>query len=1142
MTRRWHTSASILALAAFYFCASKFGLSLAFVHASATAVWPSSGIALAVLLLWGYRLWPGIFLGAFLVNITTQGSVATTLGVAAGNTLEALLGAWFVNRFAGGLKAFERARNIFKFVLLAAILSTALSATIGVTSLSLGGFAQWDQYPAIWLTWYLGDMVGDLIVAPLLVIWMTQPLFPLKSKRILEGAALLLTVILVGLIMFLGKIPSGVEYLAIPPLLWAAFRFGERGAVTSVFVMSGIALLGTLQGHGPFATLSPHTSLLLLQAFLGSITMIALVLAAVVAEHKRAEERLQLQDTVSRILAESPALREAAPKIVQVLCEGAGWEVGAVWNLDRTANELVCVEVWHLPSVNVPEFEATTRQRSFAPGIGLPGRVWSSGKPAWVPDVTKDSNFPRASVATKEELHAAFCFPIKLGDEILGVIECFSREVREPDDHFLRMVGDIGTQLGQFIERKRAEEGLRAKEAQLRLVTDSSAVMLAQCSRDLRYRFVNRACAEFLGRTPDEIVGKPIVEILGEEAYKRIRPYVEMVLQGRPVEFETEVPYERIGRRFMRVAYTPEKDAKGNVLGWVAAISDITEHKRAEAAVRQNEERTRLIFDTSLDAVITIDRQGCITDWNPQAEKVFGWTKSKAIGKKLAEAIIPHRYREAHERGLRHYLDTGVGPLLKKRIELTALHLDGREFPVELAITPVVVEDQIYFSAFIRDITERKEAEEALLRAKDLLAKSNEELETRVRERTGELEQAHAALLRDIEEQKRLEAELRQAQKMESIGTLAGGIAHDFNNILNIIKGYTSLLAGHRSADATVTESLKVIDQAIERGASTVRELLTMARKTEPLLVPTSANDVISKLTRLLRETFPKMIDIVLDLDPKLPPIMADPNQISQALLNLCVNARDAMPTGGRLILRTTVVDGRKVQERHAEAKTEPYVCIEVIDSGVGIDEDIRSRIFEPFFTTKGTREGTGLGLAIVYGIVKNHNGFIDVESAANRGTTLRLYLPVALSEEERSMDEMTRRESLGSKRAASRGTILLVEDEENMVHLLRKVLSRHGYQALVALDGEEAIDLYHRHKLEIDVVLLDLGLPKIAGWDVILKMKEENPGVKVVVASGYIEPELKSEMYRAGVKDFVYKPYTIDHVVETLQTLIENP
>src|SRR5213594_1502245 len=423
MTRRWHTYASILALAAFYFCAGKFGLSLAFVHASATAVWPLSGIALVVLLLWGYRLWPGIFLGAFLVNITTQGSVATTLGVAAGNTLEALLGAWFVNRFANGLKAFERARNIFKFVLLAAILSTVVSATIGVTSLSLGGFAQWNHYPAIWLTWYLGDMVGDLIVAPLLVIWMTQPLFPLKSKQLLEGAALLLTVIFFGLIVFLGRIPSGVEYLAIPPLLWAAFRFGERGAITSVFVMSGVALLGTLRGLGPFATPDPNTSLLLLQAFMGSITMIALVLAAVVAEHKRAEERLQLQDTVSRILAESPALREAAPKIVQVLCERAGWEVSAIWHLDRTADELTCAEVWHLPSINVPEFEATTRQRRFAPGIGLPGRVWSSGKPAWVPDVTKDSNFPRAPVATRERLHAAFCFPIKLGDETLGVIE-----------------------------------------------------------------------------------------------------------------------------------------------------------------------------------------------------------------------------------------------------------------------------------------------------------------------------------------------------------------------------------------------------------------------------------------------------------------------------------------------------------------------------------------------------------------------------------------------------------------------------------------------------------------------------------------------------------------------------------------------
>ncbi|HYY73020.1 MAG TPA: MASE1 domain-containing protein, partial [Candidatus Bathyarchaeia archaeon] len=452
MIRAWQLVAPNLAVVGAYFLAGKFGLSLAFFHASASAVWPPSGIALAALLLWGYRLWPGIFLGAFLVNITTQGSAATTLGIATGNTLEAVIGAWLVGRYAGGLKAFERARNVFKFVVLAAILSTAVSATLGVTSLSLGGFAAWEDYQHIWLTWWLGDMVGNLIVAPLLVIWLTQPLFPLTAKQFVEGAALLLTVVLIGWFVFFGRLGFGdhFEYFAILPLLWAAFRFGQRGAVTYAFMMSGIALSGTLKGVGPFATPDPNESLLLLQAFMGTVTMTALVFASVAFERKRAEQRLQVQDAVSRMLAESPKLTEAAPKIVQVLCERAGWEVGAIWSLDQNKRELACVEFWHLPASNVPEFESITRRLRFSPGMGLPGRVWSNGESAWIPDVTMESNFPRAPIAVKEGLHAAVGFPIKLGDEILGVIECFSREIREPDDDFLEMVSHIGAQLGQF--------------------------------------------------------------------------------------------------------------------------------------------------------------------------------------------------------------------------------------------------------------------------------------------------------------------------------------------------------------------------------------------------------------------------------------------------------------------------------------------------------------------------------------------------------------------------------------------------------------------------------------------------------------------------------------------------------------------
>ncbi len=303
----------MLALAAAYYACGKLGLSMAFFNASASPVWPPTGLALAVLLWRGRRLWPGVFVGAFLVNITTQGSLPVTLGIAAGNSFEALLAAWFVCRFANGLKAFESTRGAFRFILLAALISTTVSPTIGVTSLCLGGFGSWADYGTIWLTWWLGDMVSNLIIAPLLVVWMAGPLRRPKQSQVLESAGLLCLIVFVGEIVFLGKSVLGqghrpLEFLCVPPLLWAAFRFGARGAISSAFAISALALWGTLRGLGPFARSDPNESLLLLQAFMGAVTMTALVLGLVVSERKRAEMALaQNRDELENVVRERTA-------------------------------------------------------------------------------------------------------------------------------------------------------------------------------------------------------------------------------------------------------------------------------------------------------------------------------------------------------------------------------------------------------------------------------------------------------------------------------------------------------------------------------------------------------------------------------------------------------------------------------------------------------------------------------------------------------------------------------------------------------------------------------------------------------------------------------------------------------------------
>ena len=1321
MSRHLQTALLNLGLAAIYFCAGSFGLSLASINPSASAVWPPSGIALAAVLLWGYRLAPGVFLGALLVNFVTQGSVATASTIAAGNTFEALLGAWLVCRFADGPKAFGQTRNILRFILLAAILSTTVGATIGATSLSVGGYAPWNDYAAVWLTWWLGDMVGNLIVAPTLVLWITQPLLPLKAVQLLEAGGLLLFLVFIGWVLFHTAIPSGLEYFALFPLLWGAFRFGRRGAVTSAFLMSAIALWGTLLGFGPFATSHAHESLLLLQLFMATITMTALLMASVVLERQRVEQRLMIKDQVSRVLAESPALAEAAPKIVQILCEKAGWDIGAVWNVSPTANELVCVDVWSLPSVPVSEFVASTRQSKFPPGIGLPGRVWSTGQSAWIPDVTNDNNFPRAPMAIEAGLHAAFGFPIKLTDEVLGVMECLSREIRDPDADFLEMVSNIGRQIGQFIERKRAEESLRAKEAQMRLIADTAPVMLVQCDRNGRYRFVNGEYAERFGLTPEQIVGRTIPEVLGEDAYETIRPHVQKVLQGEFVQYEAEVPYERIGRRFMQVAYVPERDAQGNVNGWVSAVSDITERKRTEEMLRQrtrsleiiNRVGNELTGELELDKIVQM-----VTDAGREisgaAFGAFFYNVTNEAGESYSlyalsgvsrdaferipmprntrlfeptfkgEGVIrigdvledprygknpPHHGMPAGHLPVRSYLAVPVvsrsgevlGALLfghpkpdvftaeaeniitaiasqasvsidnanlyqsvQRRVEefrklidtapvgiavatdaeckqiwgnpefLRMLGADtsqniskssaaGNQLPFKVfragrEVSPqdlpmqracregtdvlddeleIVRDDGLTIHEICRatplrdelgkvrgcigiflNISDRKQAEAALQRAKNELAEANESLERRVQERTAELEQANTALLREIEEEKRLEEQLRQVQKMESLGTLTGGIAHDFNNILNIIRGHTSFIGEIRPDDYELHRTVKIVDETVDRGSAIVQQLLAIARKSEAKLEQLNLNDPIKKLERLLSETFPKTIDVTLRLDSRLPPVTADPNQIDQVLLNIALNARDAMPEGGKLLVTTAIISGAELRARFHDAKAVHYALISVADTGLGMDEAVKSRVFEPFFSTKQD-QGTGLGLSVAYGIIAHHRGFIDVTSRPNEGATFTIYLPIGETAHGRleGKPEFRAAQDDRDDNGAPRHTILFVEDEVRQLELMQRFLERNGYRVLTATNGLEAVEIHLRHKDEIAVVVLDFGIPGLTGWEAFQRMKQVNPSLKAILATGFVSPEIASATTRGELSAVIMKPYQISEILNVISS-----
>jgi len=398
----------------------------------------------------------------------------------------------------------------------------------------------------------------------------------------------------------------------------------------------------------------------------------------------------------------------------------------------------------------------------------------------------------------------------------------------------------------------------------------------------------------------------------------------------------------------------------------------------------------------------------------------------------------------------------------------------------------------------------------------------------------GELSALQVYLFNDTK-RKRLEQQLIQAQKMEGLGTLAGGIAHDFNNILAIILGYTNRLETLRAKPSEVPGAIKVIKEAVERGAALVQQLLTSARQTEARFSSVDLNALMRELEKMLQATFPKMIDFELQLQPNLSPITADRSQIHQVLLNLCVNARDAMPQGGTLTLETSMIPGADLTEFFTGATSQNYACIRVRDTGTGMTQQVKSHIFEPFFTTKERGKGTGLGLSVVYGVVNNHRGVLQVESEPGAGTTFLIYLPFEHSAAERGAGD---REKIPRKANAPQ-TILLVEDEEMLRDLGLTILEAEGYRVLAAKDGMEAVAIFEANRDEIGLVVCDLGLPRLGGREAFLKMKESKPGVRAIVASGYLEPALRSEMLKAGVIDTIQKPYDFNDLLAKIRLAI---
>jgi hypothetical protein len=513
----------------------------------------------------------------------------------------------------------------------------------------------------------------------------------------------------------------------------------------------------------------------------------------------------------------------------------------------------------------------------------------------------------------------------------------------------------------------------------------------------------------------------------------------------------------------------------------------------AESAVRLKADHHRAILDSALDAIVSMDARGLVTEFNPAAERMFGYSRAEAVGRPMGEVIVPPALRDQHARGLARYVMSGASTILGRRIEITAVRRDGTEFPVELSIQRIGHAEPPMFTGFIRDITQHKE----------------------------------------------LEAQLRHSQKMEAIGQLAGGVAHDFNNILTVIQGHASLLKGEAICeDYTAGASVEQIAEAAERAAGLTRQLLAFSRKNVMQPVDLDVNEVVAAMTRMLHRILGEDIALHVELSATPLYVHGDRSMMEQIILNLAVNAHDAMPGGGSLIVRTSEepFDGARLRE-NTEPGPERLARLSVIDTGEGIEPAHLTRVFEPFFTTKEVNQGTGLGLATVYGIVKQHGGWVNVSSEVGKGTTFDAYLPIVDRPPAASGIE-------ASSQSVSGGveTILLVEDESPVRRLARVVLERNGYSVVEAANGHAALAAWDEHRDRIDLVLTDMVMPDgMSGLQVAHRILKDCPQMRVIVTSGYSVEVFGKELSQNDRISFLPKPYQLHQLLRTVRASIDS-
>ena len=669
-----------------------------------------------------------------------------------------------------------------------------------------------------------------------------------------------------------------------------------------------------------------------------------------ITDRKRLEQELLLLYTMIQDISLSEDFQSALEVSLRKICEATGWVMGEAWVPSADRSHLECSPAWYGGLEGLKKFRDISEGFKFLPGTGLPGRSWSSKKPAWDKDVTLDSNFPRAPYAREAGLKGAMAIPILAGDEVVAVMDFFVLEPREEDRRLVGLVSTVASYMGIIFQRKRAEEELR----KLHHAVEQSPTSIFIMDAALNIEYINPKFVEITGYSREEVIGK--------------KP--DIISSGTAKISDTEWRGEFLTRK-----------KNGDPFWEYATISPIR------------------------------NAQGVITNF---------------IG--------------IHE-----------------------------------------------------DITERR----------------------------------------------KLEDQLRHSQKLEAIGQLVGGIAHDFNNMLTAIMGFAGMLQMKMKKDDPLMVNVEQVIEAAKRGAGLTRSLLVFGRKQVIYPSPVNLNDIVEKVKELLSRLIGEGIELrTVTADNELI-VMADSLQIEQVLMNLATNARDAMQGEGTLTIETRreKIDKAFIKT-HGYGEPGDYAILSVSDTGAGMDEKTRARVFEPFFTTKEVGKGTGLGLAIVYGIVKQHNGFINVYSEVEKGTTFNISLPLTRADARKAV-----RGGPAAPVSSLTGTetILVAEDDAHVMMLSKTLLESFGYTVIEAVNGEEAVQKYMENKDMIKLLVLDVIMPKKNGRAAYEQIKKIAPEVRVIFMSGYTADIMHTKGFIENGMVFVSKPISPTDFIKKVREVLDR-